>query len=157
MLLRSPGRSVGRAPSRLPATDTTGADAIPVTSTEATHDHTHSHDHPHDHPAEQLPESSGAGSVVVDIGGNVGAAVVTTPARLSGREIEIRKVGDEWAGVHVAVIPRHVESGTIHAALFPGLVSGGYQVRERFGPDDGPVLDIETIGGEVRRFAWPTD
>jgi hypothetical protein len=117
--------------------------------------HTHDHSHDHSHDGEQNPTSSGAGSVLLDIGGDIGAAVVTTPARFEGKEIEIRKVGTEWDSTHVAVLARHVDGGTIHAALFPSLETGSYQVRERFGPEDGPVLDIEAAGGTVQRFAWP--
>jgi hypothetical protein len=123
------------------------------------HDHDHSHEgsHGHDHaPAgETIPESSGVGSVVIDIGGDVGAAVVITPMALNGREIEIRPAGNEWDGTHVAVIPRHLGSETIYAALFPALKAGHYQVRERFGPPDGVVVDLEVEGGIVQRFPWP--
>jgi hypothetical protein len=141
---------------------------MPATSTDAhhthdhshdhghSHDHEHGHDHDHSHGGEGNPASSGAGSVLLDIGGSIGAAVVTTPADFEGREIEIRAAGEEWTGRHVGVMARHVEGGTIHAALFPALEAGRYQVRERFGPENGPVLDIEASGGVVRRFAWPS-
>ena len=38
---------------------------------------------------------AGQGPVLLDIGGDVGALVVTMPARLDGVEVEIRAVGDE--------------------------------------------------------------
>jgi hypothetical protein len=38
---------------------------------------------------------AGQGPVLLDIGGDVGALVVTVPARLDGVEVEIRPVGDD--------------------------------------------------------------
>jgi hypothetical protein len=120
-------------------------------------EHSHEGEHGHEHatPGESIPEFSETGSVIIDIGGDVGAAVINTPAALNGREIEIRPAGGEWDGTHVAVIPRHLGAETIYAALFPALKTGGYQVRERFGPPDGVVVDIDVVGAIVQRFTWP--
>ncbi len=124
-------------------------------------DHTHDHDHgdgdghDHEHPVEQIPESSPTGSVIVDIGGDMGAAIVTTPETLNGKEIEIRPEPGEWDGTHVAVIPRHLGDATTYAALFPSLRAGDYRVRVRFGPPDAVVVPLEVAGGVVNRFDWP--
>jgi hypothetical protein len=88
------------------------------------------------------------GSVVVDIGGDVGAAIVTTPASLVGSEIEIRRCGAAWDGTHVAVRERHVTGGLTYAALFSGLGQGRYEVRLR-GDVDGPATDLDVEGGRV--------
>ena len=37
------------------------------------------------------------GSVLLDIGGEVGAAAVHVPASLAGAELEIRPVGEPWS------------------------------------------------------------
>ena len=45
---------------------------------------------------------AGQGSVVLDIGGDIGALIVTAPAELEGIEIEIRPVGAGDQRPHVA-------------------------------------------------------
>ena len=85
---------------------------------------------------------------MLDIGGDVGAAVVHAPPALGGSEIEIRRQGAQWDGTHVAVRERRVLSGVLYAALFPGLGRGSYEVRVR---DDaeGPVATVDVEGGRV--------
>jgi hypothetical protein len=102
---------------------------------------------------EQLPEPSGAGTVVLDIGEDIGAAIVHTPAALAGAEIEIRPAGQAWAGRHVAVRPRRLPSGVIHAALFEGLRRGSYDVRIRDSASDEPLLSFRVEGGRVAQRA----
>ena len=89
-----------------------------------------------------LTGTSEVGSVVLDIGGDLGAAIVHTSAALAGLEIEIRREGALWDGTHVAVRARSVPGGEVHAALFPGLPQGGYEVRVR-GDDNGIVAAVE--------------
>ena len=103
-----------------------------------------------------LSGPSEKGSVVVDIGGDVGAAIVSTPASLVGSEIEIRRYGTAWDGTHVAVRDRHVSGGVVHAALFPGLECGTYEVRRR-GEAASPVAAFTVEGGRVStaRLPWP--
>jgi hypothetical protein len=43
---------------------------------------------------------AGQGSVLLDIGGDIGALVVTMPDGMAGTEVEIRLVGTEDAGSH---------------------------------------------------------
>jgi hypothetical protein len=96
------------------------------------------------------------GSVVLDIGGDVGAAIVQTSAALVGSEIEIRPCGAAWDGTHVAVRPRHIPDGEMYAALFPALRHGTYEIRRR-GDTEGPVASLNVEGGRVAaaRLAWP--
>ncbi len=126
-------------------------------------DHSHA-DHSHaghggaDHvhgPAETLPPPTGPGSVVVDIGGDIGAAVVTTPESLDGEEIEIRPEPGEWTGKHVAVRPRPMPTGTIWAAFFESLKEGSYVVRVRFAPPGAVEVPLEVVGARVAQIAWP--
>jgi hypothetical protein len=88
------------------------------------------------------------GGVVLDIGGDIGAAVVHAPASLGGSEIEIRVHGRTWDGTHVAVRERRTPGGVTFAALFYGLSRGSYEVRVR---DDktGPMAPFEVKGGRV--------
>ncbi|MDQ2839058.1 MAG: phospholipase [Actinomycetota bacterium] len=100
---------------------------------------------------------SRAGTVVLDIGGDVGAAVVVVPPALTGLEIEIRAEGDDWAGVHTAVRERELpRGGSLQAAVFESLPSGHYQVRVRHG-DHGvtPTVSFAVHGGHVTEVAWP--
>jgi hypothetical protein len=101
-----------------------------------------------------LSGPSEKGSVLLDIGGDVGAAVVSTPASLLGSEIEIRRCGAAWDGTHVAVRARHVSRGVLHAALFSGLGHGLYEVRLR-GDVDGPVAALTVEGGRVSETRLP--
>jgi hypothetical protein len=118
----------------------------------------HAHDaHTPDHagPAETIPEPSGPGTVMLEMGGDVGAAVVRTPASLDGEEIEIRAAADPWTGRHVAVRPRPLGPTTVYAAVFDGLSAGTYHFRQRFGPEGGTELVGEVIGARVVDLAWP--
>jgi hypothetical protein len=101
-----------------------------------------------------LLEPSERGSVLVDIGGDIGAAIVATPAPFVGSEIEIRRCGAPWNGAHVAVRSRLVSGGEVHAALFPALGQGNYEVRLR-GDAESPVATVIVEGGRVSETQFP--
>jgi hypothetical protein len=101
-----------------------------------------------------LSRPSEKGSVLLDIGGDVGAAIVRTPASLVGSEIEIRRCDTAWDGTHVAVRDRHVLGGVVHAALFSGLVQGHYEVRVK-GSGGGPTATLTVEGGRVCDTRFP--
>ena len=127
---------------------------------------THSHSHitglspSHSHGAagaslELLPDPSPVAAVVLDIGDGFGAVVIDTPPWQEGREIEIRKVGTEWRGVHTAVRARLIPTGTQYAALFGSLAEGRYDLRVRGGLDECPVLSLDVTGASVTYSSWP--
>ena len=100
-------------------------------------------------------------AVLLDIGGDVGAAVVVARAGLVGVEIEARPVGsgDHGAGhhhhlPHVAVVARPAPDGSVvHSAVFAELPAGSYELSER---PAGPVrLRIAVTGGSVTEAVWP--
>ena len=93
--------------------------------------------------------TSEMGSVVLDIGGDRGAAIVHTPPSLDGVEIEIRRRGRAWDGTHVAVRPRRVPDGLMYAALFPALPQGDYEVRVRGGVPHETAATVSIQGGRV--------
>jgi hypothetical protein len=93
--------------------------------------------------------TSEVGSVVLDIGGDLGAAIVHTPAELAGSEIEIRPTGVPWDGTHVAVRARQIPNGLLYAAVFPGLLEGTYEVRVRDAAQPAPVATLAVEGGRV--------
>jgi hypothetical protein len=103
-----------------------------------------------------LEGPSEKGSVLIDIGGDVGAAIVRTPASLTGREVEIRRCGAIWDGTHVAVRARHVSDDVVHAGLFSGLGQGQYEVRLK-GDQDSPVVQLTVEGGRVSQTTFRGD
>jgi hypothetical protein len=103
---------------------------------------------------ETLPEPSGVGSVVLEIGGEVGAAAIYVPASLAGDEIEIRPIDEPWRGTHVAVRERLLPDRTVWAALFPALHEGQYEIRVREADPAGPTASVAVTGGQVTVQHW---
>ena len=93
------------------------------------------------------------GPAVLDIGGDVGAAVVVAAERFDGVEIEIRRPPEPWEGRHVAVRARAGSTGAVFAALFSGLPAGAYELRVR-GVPSGPVHRIVVSGGDIVWHDW---
>jgi hypothetical protein len=122
------------------------------------HNHRHSPSHSHGAAgaaAELLPDSSPVAAVVLDIGDGFGAVVIDTPPSLEGHEIEIRKVGAEWRGVHTAVRARLIPTGTQYAAVFGSLAEGRYDLRVRGDLDESPVLSLDVTSASVTYSLWP--
>jgi hypothetical protein len=111
---------------------------------------------------------------VLDIGGDVGALLLHTAPELLGVEIEISPLsgsamdvfqhehphehGEGAAHVHhhpgrthVAVLARHLPGGVQHAALYPGLTSGDYQL---WNVDGSPADVVHIKGGEITEIDW---
>ena len=61
---------------------------------------------------EEIRGPSGPGTVVLELGADVGALVLFTPADLDGREIEISREDQVARRTHSQVRPRHMPSGT---------------------------------------------
>ena len=125
---------------------------------------------------------AGQGSVLLDIGGDVGALIVTMPPDLEGMEVEIapeadlghdaeRHEGHEAAHEgghdhdhhgghahghphrpHVAVVNRPVQGDRVPSLVFPELVEGRYGLYEKGTTDVHLVVDVR--GGEVATAAW---
>jgi hypothetical protein len=111
------------------------------------HDH-HHHDHHHHH--DQLPAST-EGSVVMEVGGDVGALVVYAPYALAGREIELALRGESWQFVHTEVRERRLSDGTVYAGVFPAVPSGEYTLLPLAAL---PALDVNVEGGRVSELTW---
>jgi hypothetical protein len=112
---------------------------------------------------------AGQGAVLLDIGGEIGALVVTMPASMVGAEVEIRPLrgyagsaghghhhghGEREHLAHVAVVSRPVAGGEVPSLVFPGLLDGGYELFGKGQPDD-VVLRVDVVGGEVAVTDWP--
>lgn len=91
------------------------------------------------------------GSVVLDIGGDVGALIIITPDAFAGSEIEVSPVGSHGHRTHVAVRERRGRSGTRYAAIYPELHAGDYTIWDLDGQAVGP---IQIVGGEVTQIDW---
>jgi hypothetical protein len=103
---------------------------------------------------EKTPETAGPGSVVLDIGGDTGAAIVTGSLGLDGREVEIRAVNTAWDGHHAAFHVRETVAGRIAAAVFPQLAQGRWEVRLRFA-EETPIVPVAVVGARVSTVALP--
>jgi hypothetical protein len=114
----------------------------------------------------------------LDIGGEIGALVVSMPPSMVDVELEICPAGrrrdepDEGAGwwpgdwrsahghlsgppawPHVGVLARGTADGVAWAAVFPGLRSGWYELWRR--PDGPTALLVHVAGAEVTTATWP--
>jgi hypothetical protein len=111
---------------------------------------------------------AGQGAVMLDIGGDVGALVVTMPSSMVGAEIEIDSVGrihehdhghDHGHGhhhrAHVAVVDRPVSEGSQPSLVFPELVEGSYELFDKGA--DHVLLTAEITGGQVTFLEWPEE
>ncbi|MBF4769674.1 hypothetical protein ISU10_18045 [Nocardioides agariphilus] len=110
---------------------------------------------------------AGQGSVLLDIGGDVGALVVAMPASMVGTEIEIAPVGQGRGHEHehghahdghphrphVAVVDRPVGGATMPSLVFPELVEGTYELFDKGG--HAVLLKAAITGGEVTFIDWP--
>jgi hypothetical protein len=96
------------------------------------------------------------GPVVLEIGGDVGAAVVFTSLELEDTEIEIRRLPSDWNGTHVAVRKRPSVGPPVCAAVFGHLLEGSYELRRRHVASDVVVVHrLEVTGGKVAETTWP--
>jgi hypothetical protein len=124
---------------------------------------------------------AGQGSVLLDIGGDVGALVVTMPEDMVGSEVEIRPVeehhthadhahvhlhphghahhgsGEDDHGhgplVHVAVVARPAAGVTVPSLVFPELAAGAYDLFVK-GQPGAVVLTVPVEGGRVTSAEW---
>ena len=94
----------------------------------------------------QLPPSWD-GSVVLDIGGDVGALVLHVPPAFDGREIELDPDDSSLPHTHSAVRERRLPGGSAYAAVYPSLRAGTYVV-------EGSGQRITILGGAVTEIHY---
>jgi hypothetical protein len=103
--------------------------------------------------SEPVRGPSGPGTVVLELGADVGALVLFTPAELDGREIEISRDGDPGARrTHSQVRPRNLAKVTRYAAVYPDLPAGTYTIWADEQTGAGSVV---VTGGCVANWSWP--
>jgi len=93
-----------------------------------------------------LPSSRSGGldGLLLDIGGDVGALIVTTDPTLEDREIEVST--SARPRVHAVV---HEHRSSIFAAVFVELPAGVYSVLR---PDGGTWAEVTIAGGDVQEL-----
>jgi hypothetical protein len=131
-----------------------------MSQTAGGHDHGSGdgHGHSHDHDHEENPWAGQGTSVLLDIGGDIGALVVTTPQELVGTEVEIRPRGVTTAGPqhhpHVAVVLRPMGARLVPSLVYPELLEGDYELYVK--GTDLVELRVSVDGGKVTEAEWPT-
>ncbi|MEV6690211.1 phospholipase [Micromonospora sp. NPDC051196] len=106
---------------------------------------------------------TGSGTVMLNLGADIGALIIYTGRQLLGREIEISLTGrdDEISRTgladkprtHAAVRERQVRDGTFHSAVYPDLSCGVYTI---WWDEKQPAGTVAVAGGSVAEFVWPT-
>lgn len=91
------------------------------------------------------------GTVLLDIGGDIGALVIQTGAAMSGAEIEVSPAGSDSARTHAAVRERLGNGPTRYAAVYPALHAGTYTV---WGANGTPGDSVTIVGGQVAELDW---
>lgn len=112
-----------------------------------------SHEHHEHHEHHHATGPTEAGTVILELGGDIGVLVLHAPAQLHGREIEItRRSPGPSHHTHSLVRERHTASGVGFAAVYPEVPAGTYTIWR----DPGTAAGTVTItGGQVARFYWP--
>jgi hypothetical protein len=82
------------------------------------------------------------GSVVLDIGGDVGALILRTSPSALGREIDLIPSDANTPQVHSAVRERRMPDGSSFAAVYPQLKEGSYTI-------EGSTQCLVIVGGRV--------
>jgi hypothetical protein len=100
---------------------------------------------------------TGPGTVVLELGADVGALILYTPAELDGAEIEISR--DDAPGArrtHSQVRQRPMATATAYAAVYPSLAAGQYTIwRDEHSPV--ATATVTVTGGQVTSCRWPSD
>jgi hypothetical protein len=102
---------------------------------------------------------AGQGSVLLDIGDDVGAVVVAMPSGMEGMEVEIRPEGKDDRSTghvhhpHVAVVNRPVEGGQLPSLVFPEVREGRYGLYLK--ETSVRRLTLTVAGGRVTSAEWP--
>ncbi|MGA8723673.1 MAG: hypothetical protein WB565_01405 [Acidimicrobiales bacterium] len=110
---------------------------------------------------ERDPGPSGNATVMVEVGATHGALVIVVPAWMCGSEIEIRRVGTPWEGVHTAIRRRDLRNSVEFAGVFGSLAVGKYQLRVK--TDDSAraatdqVIELAVAPSRITELHWLPD
>ncbi|MFJ7280778.1 hypothetical protein [Kitasatospora sp. NPDC098663] len=112
---------------------------------------TQQHTHPHSHAHPALPAPSREGSVVLEIGGTLGALIIHASPADDGLEIEVSPSDDDSVRTHAAVRPRHLADRTTYCAVISPLPEGDYTIWRTL---DSPEAACTIRGGQVSEHHW---
>jgi len=94
---------------------------------------------------------SDPGTVVMELGADVGALILYTPVALNGSEIEISRDDDPGARrTHSQVRRRHMAAATTYAAVYPDLAAGTYTI---WADGQNPAI-VVIAGGRITTCTW---
>ena len=96
---------------------------------------------------------SGTGTVMLDLGGDIGALVINTGPECHGREIEISPEGAHRPPrTPAAVRRRFFRDGGRYSAVYAGLPAGRYVVWR---DETTPVDRVTVEGGAITQYDLP--
>ncbi len=96
---------------------------------------------------------TGPGSVVMELGADIGALVLYTPPGLDGEEIEISRDDEpRTRRTHSQVRARPMPGQTKYAAVYPGLRAGSYTIWR---DEQTAAATVTVTGGQVSNCHWP--
>lgn len=108
----------------------------------APHPHHHHEEIPYDDRSPEEPES-----LLLDIGGDVGALVLYADESCLGTEVDLTPVGTpQDHRVHTMIRRRRAPALEFVAGVYPALTAGRYTV---WGLDGSPIAEVEVEGGRV--------
>ncbi|HEU5475060.1 MAG TPA: hypothetical protein VFV67_30825 [Actinophytocola sp.] len=110
----------------------------------------HGHDHGHHHHHAPGHVTHGSGSILLDIGGDMGALIIHARPEQNELEIEISP-GTGGARTHNQVHARQNWSGTSYSAVFPSVAAGEYVIWRDAGT---PETSVTIRGGEITEHHW---
>ena len=119
-----------------------------------THDHGHDHGHGHEHGQahdHDQPPGPMLEDAVLDIGGDIGALILTTDPELEGREVEVSPVDPTGARIHTVIHERRIGDRVVFAGIFVELRAGTYRI---WTDRPGLVDRVTIVGGEVAEVDW---
>jgi hypothetical protein len=100
---------------------------------------------------EQYADRSHPQPVVLEIGDNVGAIVVYTPAELHGTEIEISASRSDRERTHKDVLHRPINSRPTYAAVFDKIQEGSYTL---WIGGTAIARDVVVAGASITELDW---
>jgi hypothetical protein len=89
--------------------------------------------------------------VVLDIGGDLGALIVHTDARMVGVEVEISAAGSDGERTHKEVLEREIGERPAYTAVFDRVRAGSYTL---WVDDIARERGVAVSGGAVAELDW---
>jgi hypothetical protein len=90
-------------------------------------------------------------SLLLDIGGEIGALIIYAEETCLGREVDVTPVGQPRSHhLHTMIRRRRAPGRVFVAGVYPELRQGTYTV---WGLDGQPLGQVRIVGGQVTEFA----